>query len=109
MTWAASRIEIDSAIERRSREGQLRPDERRLAFAMLHELADGWTEIQAVAPVCERALRVLALHPLRAADAMQLAAALIAASDQPRGYHFVCSDERLREAASREGFDLVPR
>lgn len=109
VTWAVSRIEIASAIERRSRTGDLGLDARLRALTALRELADAWTEIQAVAPVCERALRLLAVHPLRAADAMQLAAALIAVSEQPRTHHFVCTDQRLREAASREGFRLLPK
>lgn len=108
VTWAVSRVEIASAIERRSRDGRLAPEARLRAIAALGELADAWTEIQPIAPVCERALRLLAIHPLRAADAMQLAAALVAVSDQPRGHGFVCTDRRLREAASREGFRIVP-
>jgi hypothetical protein len=45
---------------------------------------------------------------LRAADALQLAAALIWCEEQPAGEVFVCLDDRLREAARREGFTLVP-
>ncbi len=108
VTLAVSRVEIASAIERRSREGRLVPQGRLRAIAALDELADAWTEIQSIAPVCERALRLLAIHPLRAADAMQLAAALVGVSDQPRGHGFVCTDRRLREAALREGFRIVP-
>jgi len=74
----------------------------------LDALADSWTEIHSVAPVCERSLRLLAIHPLHAADAMQLAAALLATSDRPRGHGFVCNHRRLREAASREGFLVLP-
>ena len=108
VTWAVSRVEIASAIERRSREGRLAPEARLRAIAALGELSDAWTEIHAVAPVCERALRLLASHPLRAADAMQLAAALVAVSDRPRGHDFVCTDRRLSEAALREGFRILP-
>ena len=108
VTWAVSRVEIASAIERQSREGRLAPEARLQAARALGELADAWTEIQSVAPVCERALRLLAVHPLRAADAMQLGAALVAVSDQTRGHGFVCLDRRLREAASREGFRVFP-
>ena len=108
VTWAVSRVEIASAIERQSREGRLGPEARLRAARALGELADAWTEIQSVAPVCERALRLLAIHPLRAADAMQLGAALVAVSDRTRGHSFVCLDRRLREAASREGFRVLP-
>ena len=108
VTWSISRVEIASAIERRTREGEFRPADRQRALAALAELAEAWTEVQAVAPVCERAVRLLALHTLRAADAMQLAAALVAVADRPRGHDFVCMDLRLREAAAREGFRVVP-
>jgi len=108
VTWAASQVEIASAIERRSRDGILPADARLQALTALGELAGAWTEIQSIAPVCERAVRLLAMHPLRAADAMQLAAALVGVSDRPLGHDFVCADRRLCEAASREGFRLLP-
>lgn len=108
VAWAVSRVEIASAIERRCRDGRLAPEARLRAMAALDALADSWTEIHSVTPVCERAVRLLAIHPLRAADAMQLAAGLLAASDRPRGHGFVCTDRRLREAASREGFLVLP-
>jgi hypothetical protein len=52
--------------------------------------------------------QALTTHPLRAADALQLASALIWCGSQPRGRTFVCLDERLRTAASRSGFVLLP-
>ncbi len=108
MTWAGSKVEIASAIERRGREGQLAPPARLAALAALDELAKAWMEIDGVVLVCERALRLLAVHSLRAADAMQLGAALVAAGDRPKGHEFVCTDQRLREAAAREGFAVLP-
>lgn len=60
------------------------------------------------APLRDRAGRLLAAHPLRTADALQLAAALAWCDDVPRGESFVCLDERLREAARREGFAVLP-
>jgi len=107
VTWAGSRVEIASAIERGARTGRLTATGRQQALAALAELASAWIEIDAIAPVCERAIRLLAVHSLRAADSMQLAAALVAVSDRPPGHDFVCSDLRLREAAAREGFRLA--
>jgi hypothetical protein len=46
-------------------------------------------------------------HPLRAADALQLGAALRWAENNPRGHRFHTLDSRLTDAARREGFDLV--
>lgn len=107
VTWSVSVVEIAAAIERRTREGELTDAERATARAALSELADAWTEISALGPVRERALRLVATHALRAADAMQLAAALVAVSDRPGGHEFVCADRRLRAAAAREGFRVL--
>ena len=57
----------------------------------------------------DRAGRLVAAHPLRAADALQLAAALMWCDDTPSTVTpFVCLDERLRNAARREGFSILP-
>ncbi len=64
--------------------------------------------VAATEEVRRRAGRLLAVHPLRAADALQLAAALVFCEDDPTGESFVCLDDRLREAALREGFKLLP-
>ena len=108
VTWSASAVEIASAVERRRREGSLDEAGRASARATLTELTAGWTEITALAAVRDRALRLVATHPLRAADAMQLGAALVAVSDRPVGHEFVCADARLRAAAEREGFTVLP-
>jgi predicted nucleic acid-binding protein len=97
-----------SAIERRAREGSLTDDERAVARDALGRLEAAWTEIGALGQVRERAVRLVATHPLRAADAMQLAAALVAVSDRPQGHDFVCTDGRLRNAAAREGSRVLP-
>jgi len=107
VTWCLSAVEISSAIERRAREGALASADRRTALELLAEVAGVWTEVTAIAPVRERACRVLAVHSLRAADAVQLAAALVAAGDRPAGHEFVCADGRLADAAGREGYQLT--
>ena len=108
VTWSGSAVEIASAIERRSRDGSLAGDGRAAARAALSELMASWSEISALAAVRERALRLVATHALRAADAMQLGAALVAVSDRPHGHEFVCADVRLRDAAAREGYHVLP-
>jgi len=52
--------------------------------------------------VREQALRLRRLHPLRATDALQLAAAYEWAGTLPGGA-FVTLDDRQRDAARREG------
>ena len=108
VTWSGSAVEIAAAIERRSREGSLDADGRAAARTALGELMASWSEISALAAVRERALRLVATHALRTADAMQLGAALVAVADRPHGHEFVCADVRLRDAAAREGFHVLP-
>jgi hypothetical protein len=45
---------------------------------------------------------------LRAADSLQLAAALLWTRGRPAGHDLVCLDERLREVAVSEGFAVLP-
>ena len=47
------------------------------------------------------------MHPLRAADALQLAAAFIAAERRPVSLQVVTLDERLDDAMRKEGFALI--
>lgn len=108
VTWSASAVEIASAIERRRRDGSLDEAGRAAAREALSELMAAWTEITALAAVRDRALRLVATHPLRVADAMQLGAALVAVSDRTVGNEFICADARLRAAAEREGFTVLP-
>jgi predicted nucleic acid-binding protein len=81
----------------------LTAEDERVARAMLAELSTTWYEIQPGTAVRDQAMRVLRVHPLRAADALQLAAALEWSGGAASGM-FISYDERLRDAASREGF-----
>ncbi len=51
--------------------------------------------------------RVVETHPIRAADALQIGAALVAAEDNPASIAFVSLDRNLAEAAEREGFQVI--
>ena len=78
------------------------------AMRRLEELVDDADVIVPTLPLRDRAGRVLAAHPLRAADALQLAAALQWCDDVPSADSFVCLDDRLRDAARHEGFSILP-
>lgn len=104
VTWAWSRVEICSAIERRYRHGELTRVSRRQILHEFEKLWQAWDEIVDVRSVANNALRLLARYPIRAADAGQLAAALIACEGQPRGSEIVCLDRNLVLAAEQEGF-----
>jgi len=66
-----------------------------------------WNEIRDVEKVREKAERLVATHPLRAADALQLGAALVAADGSPATLPFVTLDQRLAAAAGREAFPVL--
>ncbi len=108
VVWWTSRIECLSAMARRRREGVLSAEDERKARAILSAIAAVWSEVQPTEIVRERAERLLMVHPLRAADALQLASALVWAEESPKGLDVVCLDEKLREAALREGFTVLP-
>ncbi len=108
LVWMFSDVEIWSAICRLGREGSM-------TVAQIQEVASRvesfWEAVRVVSvpdTVRARAKRLLSVHPLSAADSLQLAAAPIAADDQPSGRSFVCLDQRLVDAARREGFTVLP-
>lgn len=108
VVWWGSRVECVSALRRREREGGLDSAGTRQALDLLDALGGSWSEVIPSELVRTQAERALAVHPLRAADALQLGAALTWRRDPARRMELVCLDERLRDAASREGFALLP-
>ncbi len=107
VTWWGSWIECASALNRLNREGGLEPDELGPALGRLEQLAAAWLEIRPLERVRRRALRLLRTHPLRGADALQLAAALTAADEDPTTLEVVSSDARLSATAQLEGFRVL--
>jgi predicted nucleic acid-binding protein len=108
VAWWATPVEVCSAFARLRREEELTQPAEGQARQVLASLAVEWTEIEPSRKVRETAERVLLLHPLRAADSLQLAAALVWSQGHAPGHQFVCLDRRLREAAQREGFQMLP-
>ncbi|HEX9758789.1 MAG TPA: type II toxin-antitoxin system VapC family toxin [Nitrospiria bacterium] len=108
VVWWATRIECTSALLRQAREEMLTPKGTDQARAVLKQLADTWTEIHPTPVVREHAERLLSVHPLRTADALQLAAALTWSGHLPKNHYLVCLDHRLRDSAKKEGFSLLP-
>lgn len=107
IAWWGTPVEIASALARRERENLITATEAEAALAAAHQLADGWHEILPSDAVRRTAERLLRAHPLRAADSLQLAAALIAADHDPASLELVCLDARLTIAARREGFTVL--
>ena len=106
--WWGTVVECYSALFRLRRQGDIGASEVDRARQAVTRLAERWSEVLPSHEVREQALRALGLHQLRAADAFQLAAALVWAESRPSGRPFVSLDGRLREAASAEGFHILP-
>ena len=104
VTWWGSWVECASAVNRLHREGAVDDEGLELTLERLRCLAGGWVEIRPLDRIRRRAIRLLRIHPLRAADALQLAAALTAAAEEPADLEVVSSDARLSAAARQEGF-----
>jgi predicted nucleic acid-binding protein len=105
--WMMTRVELISAIARKKRE---RPE---LAAVLNHairnvlEAASTWVQISDAAATRIHAERIVMEHPLRAADALQLGAALVAADGDPQSLELVTLDRKLAEAARSEGFPVL--
>jgi uncharacterized protein len=107
LVWWGTEVECASAIARLDREGGLDEQAVRQAFGRLKQLAGGWHEVDANDSVREAAVRFLRVHALRAADALQLAAAYIAAERRPPSLELITLDDRLSAAARKEGFEVI--
>ena len=106
-TWWGTPVECVSAFARLEREGRLTPTTLSEALGRLRMAAPQWTDVPASQDVREHAIRVVRIYHLRAADALQLAAAIVAADFQPRTLDFVTLDTRQAEAADKEGFRVI--
>jgi hypothetical protein len=104
VVWWSTEVECVSALARLERDGDLSPAAVVLALERLAATSAAWQEVAPTARVRAVATRLLRVHPLRAADAFQLAAATVAAEDEPRSIALVTLDDRLARAAEREGF-----
>jgi predicted nucleic acid-binding protein len=106
--WTLTAVELASALRRLVREGLLGEREANTAEARADELIKTCHVVVNVETVKAQARRLLRFHSLRAADAMQLGAALEWAGGRPTGRLFMTLDAQLARAATREGFHVVP-
>lgn len=107
VVWWGTDVECASAIARRLCEGSLAEAGAQAAFDRLARLSRMWQEAEPGDAVREVARRLLRVHPLRSADALQLAAAVLVSRGRPSTLEFVTLDERLAAAARVEGFPVV--
>lgn len=107
IVWWGTTVECTSALACREREGALGSADVSIAMTQLRDLGRKWHEVLPSELVRTTAQRLLRVHPLRAADALQLAAAIVASEGEPASLELVCIDDRVNDAASREGFRIL--
>ena len=106
IVWWGTSVEIASALSRRECDGGLTLPEATAAIDRLRALERAWHEVVPTDTLRGRARRLVRVRPLRAADSLQLAAALNVAGDDPASLGFVSLDRRLVDAARREGLEV---
>lgn len=104
VVWWATEVECASALARRERADRVDVGS---SLSRLAALSGAWHEVEPSGRLRATARRLLRVHPLRAADALQLAAAIVAANGAPESLPFLTLDRRLADAAEREGFPIV--
>jgi uncharacterized protein len=107
IVWMLSSVELLSAIARLRRNSSGLDDLLHVARLEVLNRWSQWSRVTHVDAVRRRAERLVGLHPLAAADALQLAAALVASRDRPETLDFVTLDKRLATAAQLEGFRVI--
>ena len=105
--WWGSPVEIHSGIARLLRTAEIDSEGKRQSLRALAALCEGWNEIYPSELLREHAFNVLATYPLRAADSLQLAAALIWCNNKPTNRTFITADIRLADAATLAGFTVI--
>ena len=107
IVWTLTRVEIFSALARRRREAPAAASRLLTVRRDFIRTWEQWSEVTAIEIVRRHAERIVESYPLRAADAMQIGAAIVAAEDDPTGFEFVSFDENLARAAEHEGFRVL--
>lgn len=105
IVWWATPVEIASALARLVRLGQLGPKQWMEAQKLALTVGREWSVVQPSDSLRADAMRLVDRYDLRAADSLQLAAALAWCENVPQGRVFLTADQRLREAAALHGFD----
>lgn len=105
--WWATPVEVTSAVARREREGALDLRAATLVLQKLRTLDGAWQQVLPGDALRNTAQRLLRVHPLCAADSLQLAAALTVADGDPGALEFVSLDQRLADAARKEGLNVL--
>ena len=106
--WWGTIVECHSAIHRRRRVSERGEKELERAISRLTELSEDSDTVAPSEEIRRRAISLLSIHDLSAADALQLSAAIAWGEGRGAGESFVCLDDRLAAAARLEGFVVRP-
>lgn len=107
VVWWGTPVECASALARQERSGELARAHADRARASLTQLQAAWSVVAPADDLRDLAALLVRRHPLRAADALQLAAASVWAELRPAGHRIATLDDRLAEAARLEGFEVA--
>ena len=107
VVWWGSPVEVASAVCRLYRSGELTDAGKQGALTRLQLLSQSWREVLPNLQLRDIAVRCLQTYSLRAADSLQLAAALVWCDHRPSRRHLICADLRLALAAKSAGFSLL--
>ncbi len=105
VAWT-TQCECFSALARLEREGALPLKDFERAHKRLLGYSNSWQIVVPGQELIDESKRLLRVHPLRCADSLQLASAILASEKHPATLEFLTLDERLALAASKEGFSL---
>jgi len=102
-------VEVRSAIRRRERSQELTTTHAEQAVLALGEESRRLVEQPITGRVLSEASSIIDRRAIRSLDALQLATAIVTREMDAtyQGLVFVCSDERLLEAATAEGFTVL--
>ena len=107
VVWWATAVEIHSAVARLHRAGELNNAAKQAALNRLLVISQGWREILPSDKLRDQAETLLDTYPMRAADSLQLAAAMVWCQQKPARRTFISGDVRLCEAAAEAGFTVI--
>lgn len=107
VVWMLTGVELLSTLGRLGRASDDLADLLPGLRVEVMDLFRRWSAVTYVEGVGRRAERLVGVHPLSAADAMQLGAALLASGDRPETLDVVTLDQTLGRAARLEGFRVI--
>ena len=105
--WWSTPVEMRSAFARLLRMGQLTPTGHVQAQVLLGYMRSGWREVHPNDELREQAERFIDRFPVRAADALQLAAAMAWCLGRTKGRVLISGDSQLLDAARQLGFQAI--